>query len=144
MHLIQSTSLHTLNADKPLTKIQQWLWFILNRLNNAFFPQVVDKNLSIKHFQCDISEKDWLAFAPKSSPARVLSDLFWMKLPWSSIKKELEEIHILDIGCGKGEYSTKFRVFSEGKIDSYVGVDIQPRKEWQCSQKEDVKFFRYF
>jgi hypothetical protein len=44
----------------------------------------------------------------------------------------------------KREYSTKFRVFSEGKIDSYVGVDIQPRKEWQCSQKEDVKFFRYF
>ena len=109
MNILNSSSFHTLNADKPLSSREQKWWFTLNRINNNCFPNVIDQQLDVTTFQCSISENDWSHLLPKSSPSRIFSDLFWLKLPWQSIQQELGEIHIFDIGCGKGGYSAKLQ-----------------------------------
>ena len=132
MNLFQSSSLHTINADKPLTTFKKRMWWLCNRLNNACFPGVVFSNrIEIMPFTCDVSEQDWLSLPPKSSPSRVFSDLFWMKLPWGRIQNTLNEIQVYDIGCGHGRYSTRLKDYSDNRITSYTGVDVKPSKAWE-------------
>ncbi len=126
----RNTSFHKLNADKGLANWKKLLWILLNVFNNSYFPNNV-KNLNIKNFCPDLGEADWRRIHIKSSPARSLSDLFWLTLDWAAIKSELNNIHILDIGCGKGDYALKLKEFSEGNISRYCGMDIIPNKNWK-------------
>lgn len=133
---MKSSSFHSLNADKGLTKWPRRLWYFLNWLNNSLFPNRKSSQLSLKRFQPDLSDKSWQHIHPKSSPSRALSDLFWMQLPWSQIAAELGQIHILDTGCGSGRYGIELQKFSGGLISSYTGLDDAPRPNWPETMKE--------
>lgn len=130
-----NSSFHTLNGDKKLSKIERVLWLVLNFFNNKFFPN--KSNLSIRQFSPKIHDKDWKLVDLKSSPTRVLSDFFWIKLNWTAIDEELSGINILDTGCGNGEYFLKLDQYSNNCIKSYCGLDIEKKDKWESLKKEN-------
>ena len=125
----KSSSFHSLNADEKLNFFGKRLWKFLNLLNNNYSSRRV-KGFRLKNFVPEISESDRLKIPDKASPSRFLSDLFWMKLNWNSIRSELGEIHVLDSGAGSGKYGIKINEFSNG-ISSYTGLDLVSDKKWQ-------------
>ena len=127
---MNSTSIHSLNADEKLSKANRFLWFGLNCLNNNFFSNAKDPALITRDFIADISEANWSQIDIKSSPSRKLSDLFWLQLPWGLIRSELGEINIFDTGCGSGDYGVKLQSYSKNTIASYTGVDISQHDDW--------------
>ena len=78
-----------------------------------------------------------------SSPSRQFSDLFWLNLPWTSIKEELGGLNILDIGCGSGVYGVKLIDYSNNNISSYTGVDILKNTKWK-KIKNTYPFFKFY
>jgi len=127
---MNSTSVHSLNADERLNKANRLLWFILNWVNNKFCSNAKDHALVTRDFIADISEANWSQTDIQSSPSRKLSDLFWLQLPWGLIRSELGEIKIFDTGCGSGNYGVKLQLYSKNTIAHYTGVDILPRDNW--------------
>jgi hypothetical protein len=113
-------------------------------LNNNLFPNNADKLLAIKDFVSEISDADWNRLQIKASPARKLSDLFYLKLPWNLIKSELGEINIFDAGCGSGDYGEKLLSYSNDLIDSYYGIDLHENNNWQVlmEKHKNIKFRR--
>ncbi len=137
----KSTSIHQLNADTGLGRLQKYLYLFLNRANNAFPNYGRDKKLHIKDFMFADFEKHWNESGDvKMSPSRRLSNLFWYSLPWDRIQQELGEIHIFDTGCGKGRYSKTLLDFSDGRLASYTGVDLQARPDWMQLEQEYPNF----
>lgn len=137
---INSTSIHNINADFSLKTFEKFLYRSLNFLNNQFPYFKVDRNLTIKQFAIENLEYSWYKSAVTSSPSRKLSDLFWINLPWNSIQHELNEIQILDIGCGSGNYSLKFQDWSQGRISEYTGIDCEKSKNWQFLKAQNHNF----
>lgn len=136
--MFSSTSLFNISGDRRLSKWQLRLYFLANRLNNSFSNLFLDKNLELKKFILSSAqlEKFWPEIEPGSSPSRALSNLFWLSLPWSKIKKDLGgAIHILDVGCGSGNYALKLQKWSGGQISSYLGLDTKDHPNWPEVQK---------
>lgn len=140
---MRSTSLHRLNADVGLPKWKRGLWLLVNWLNNAFFPRRKSSHLEARPFSIKLSEEQWSKISIKSSPSRAFSDLFWMHLPWDNIQSELGEIHMLDAGCGSGDYGVKLQEFSEGRIESYTGLDEYAHPDWPEKLREN-KYIKLF
>lgn len=139
---MRSSSLHRINADKGLGKRARRLWYFANWLNNSILPKKVLSSLKISSFSPKIMQKDWLSLDSKSSPSRIFSDLFWMKLPWKKLQGELGEIHTLDTGCGSGNYGPRLQTFSENRISSYMGFDVFPSPNWESLEtKHDYLSF---
>lgn len=118
-----------ISGDQVLSPVARRLFFLLNRLNNTF-PLCGKSGMEVRRFCCDY-ERFWGEMRAKESPARALSKLFWMDLPWARIREELGEIHCFDTGCGKGKYGPLLLKFSDNRIAKYVGVDIEPRAQWE-------------
>lgn len=135
-----STSIYNLNADKGLRKSQKVLYLLLNWVNNSWFPNKAEKNLIIRNFVADISEEDWNQLHVKSSPARKLSELFWLKLPWHLIQEELVQISALDTGCGSGNYGVILKSFSSNRIHTYTGIDIDRHDNWNILVEKHENF----
>jgi len=127
--MANSTSIHHLNADHGLNKIQRGIWKLLNLINNNYFPNR-SGDLCVRSFCPEIVEKDWEKIHVRSSAGRSLSDLFWLKIDWKAVKSELGSINVLDTGAGNGKYALKLNDFAEG-ISSYLGTDLKPREDWQ-------------
>ena len=145
----KSTSIHNLNSDKGLNRLQKLLYVLLNLANNMFPNTCVDKALEIRDFTCKDLRKVWKRldyeiFPPRmiTTPTRKLSDLFWLKLPWDKIKEELSDIHILDTGCGSGDYGRILIDFSDNNISSYTGIDIHHQDNWK-KLEEEYSIFRF-
>lgn len=132
---MNSSSFHSVNADGGLNFFKKILWIFFNLFNILFFPKSGYRK-HIKKFCPDLTETDWKNVHKKSSPSRVISDLFWLKLDWRSIEGELKNINILDIGCGNGEYALKLNRFCNGRIQTYTGIDIERRSNWSELQKK--------
>ncbi len=66
----------------------------------------------------------------KSSPSRLLSDAFLESLPVEKIVKELGDIRMIDMGCGKGHYFFRFKRVFGNSLKKYVGVDRMVFDEW--------------
>ena len=139
----KSTSIHTLNADRGLKRRVKILHFILNKLNNLFPNYKIDKSLEVRNFKEENLKKNWLKCSITSSPGTKIADLFWINLPWNLIKKELNEINILDIGCGEGNYGHKFVDYSNNNINRYVGLDIKRYNNW-IKLKKKYSFFQFY
>jgi SAM-dependent methyltransferase len=137
----KSTSFHSLSADKGLNRFEQTLWTFFNQMNNRFFPNAFG-SLNVRDFAVDLSEKSWKQTYLKSSPSRKLSDLFWMQLPWDAIQEELGPLHILDIGCGSGNYFPRLQMFSGQRVASYMGIDISSHENWEMLRNKysEVQF----
>lgn len=131
------TSFHKLNSDNGLSLLGKIQWMFLNFINNNYFPN--KHQLKISRFNFDlILENDWDMINKKSSPSRALTDLFWIKLNWKELLNELNEINIVDTGCGNGEYFVKLNQFSEEKINTYCGLDIQEKENWKKLKNENT------
>ncbi|MHA1381974.1 MAG: class I SAM-dependent methyltransferase [Candidatus Helarchaeota archaeon] len=145
-----SSSIHTINADKKLNLIQLGLYFLKNWKNNLYPLTNIDNNLEIRNFRCNDLQKYWSNLnikAPsnfnriekgawdsaniKGSPNRKLINIFLLNLPWDRIRDELNQINILDIGCGKGVYSKLLINYSKNIISNYYGMDINSADSWR-------------
>jgi hypothetical protein len=139
----KSTSLHTINGDKGLGKFRGRLYSLCN-IVNGFFPYGnVAPALELRDFVVpDLSPYGDL-FDTTASPGRVLSDLFWMTLPWQRIREELHDIHILDTGCGSGSYALKLRQWSRGTMSAYTGLDTSRHDAWADIERQTtgVRFY---
>lgn len=138
-----SSSIHHFNGDRKLNRIQQGLYFVLNWINNQLPYSWLDPKLTITDFICDDFKTHWNRLIPKSSPSRRLCDLFWLKLPWSRIKEELNKIYILDLGCGDGHYGNRLMDYSEGRIANYTGIDTRQSKQWSSFKKSNPRLNFY-
>lgn len=142
---IKTTSIHNLNADRRLNTLQRVLYHLFNRVNNLFPYNNIDNSLILSDFICEDLKKHWARLDIGSSPARRLSDLFLLKLPWYKIRKELGEIKILDVGCGSGNYGKKLMEYSDNNIASYTGIDIYKDNNWTKLEEKYSNFrFRKF
>lgn len=82
---------------------------------------------------------DW-----KGSPSRILSNIFWMKLPWDHMVEELKEIRVMDTGCGSGKYGELLNTYSGGRIAHYTGIDIYEHPDWQkLTVGQKFNFYTY-
>lgn len=106
-------------------------YFLLNILHNTWFPNMVGHFMETRDFRFVFSDEEWQRTNLRCSPSRKLSDFFWMKLPWEDIRQELGEIHVLDTGCGSGNYALRLQSFSGGRISGYTGMDICSHANWK-------------
>lgn len=128
-----TTSIHRLNADRrlPLGPVGKVAWLALNRLNNTRPYANVDPRLKIRDFRCGDIEARLASLPPGISPSRLVSDLFWMELPWAAIEAALGgPIRVFDVGCGSGHYGPRLLSWSGGRIAEYVGTDVQAPTSW--------------
>lgn len=137
---MRSTSIHQINADKFWQKSHHtrvmWkaLYYLMNRMNNAFPMSNVDPKLDIRRFRrMQIRQEIEALDNPTASPSRLLGDLFWKQLNWNQIRQELGSLIVADIGCGSGKYGRLFDDYSGHQIKKYHGYDISPQECWgQC------------
>ncbi len=139
----KTTSIHILNADSGLNILLKILYILLNKLNNLLPNFKIDESLEIRNFKENNLEKNWSKLDITASPGRKMCQLFWINLPWNLINKELNEINILDIGCGLGNYGPKFVNFSNNNIHNYVGLDIKHDNYWRKLKKK-YSFFQFY
>lgn len=140
------TSIHNIDGSSRLALAKKGLYFVLNVANNSFPRHNVDTRIQYSHFFPNNIELFFSKIDQKSSPSRMLSDLLWYNVFWKKIRQELGgQINLLDIGCGKGTYSSILNDFSGGSIDSYHGIDIYEPKTWERYRRRDqkVRFTRY-
>ncbi|MBL7131189.1 MAG: hypothetical protein ISS45_07295 [Candidatus Omnitrophica bacterium] len=135
MFSYKSTSIHTLNGDRPLNRIFQKLYYLFNTANNLLANIAVDDELFITDFSCDFKGY-WDRLDLKSSPARKLCNLFWLCLPWREIHQELGEIRIFDTGCGNGTYALNLSDWADVNILSYTGVDAVGSENWKIIERK--------
>lgn len=138
---MNSTSIHSLNADKGLSKPMKLVYLFLNWVNNLFPYSKIDKRIVFK----DAGKMPWIKFwdstYPSSSAARKTSDLFWKSLPWAEIREELGgEIHVFDTGCGHGNYGERIDDGSGRLLDTYTGVDAKRRPNWSELESKHSNF----
>lgn len=142
-----STSIFNLNGDTRLSKWQLRFYKYANLLNNSFPNLFLDHNLKLEkfHLSPEKLESFWLNIDPASSPSRALSNLFWLSLPWPKIKKDLGgAIHVLDVGCGSGNYGQFLTNKAGADIASYTGTDFSENTNWKNLEKDfpNFHFFR--
>ncbi|MGH0032250.1 MAG: hypothetical protein ACQGVC_20860 [Myxococcota bacterium] len=137
---MHSTSFHQLNADRGLSAPGKAAYFALNWLRNQWRPAAADPSLVQCSFRCELDDADWARLGTGTTPTRRLSDLFWLKLPWSDIERELGTIQVFDTGCGDGRYATKLDDYSGGRIAGYTGIDARRRADWNELGSRDARF----
>ena len=125
-----STSWHTINADIQKKELWRLLYRLCNTLNNRWFPNARDPQLDIRDFACDITEADWQRLDLRRSPSRILSNLFWLKLPWQALQAELGQLDIFDTGCGDGTYGVRLQEYAQQSLACYTGVDQRHHARW--------------
>lgn len=97
----------------------------------------------LRDFVCDDLIAHWPDVPRGASPSRTVCDLFWVTLPWPSIRATLGDVHMLDIGCGSGHYGPKLLASANGLVASYTGTDAAPRPGWTDLATTDsrVRFY---
>ena len=134
------TSLHTMNADRGLSRPKKVLYLFLNWVNNLFPYTRVDPRIKFEKFAPENLEDAWQKTYPTSSPARKFSDIFWRTLPWGEIESELGELLIFDTGCGHGNYGLRISDGSGSRVKSYTGIDAKRRENWGKLEAEHSNF----
>lgn len=62
---------------------------------------------------------------PTGTPARKLSNMLWASIDWDNLASQLgHDVHLFDIGCGRGAYGLKYKDFLGNNFGSYTGLDI--------------------
>lgn len=138
---MNSTSIHSLNADRGLSKPKKLAYLFLNWVNNLLPYYNVDKRIQFLNFGELPWQKYWDKTFPASSTSRKTCDLFWRSLPWVDISQKLGgAIHIFDTGCGHGNYGERIAEGSHHLIGSYTGVDAKRRPNWEVLEKKHSNF----
>jgi len=118
-----------LNGDGSLSLFDRVAYLALNWFNNRAPYASLDPALSIADFELPApAPLGQLPGLP--SPSRAMCDLFWMRLPWDAIEREVGPLRILDLGCGSGRYGTSLQTWSGGRVARYLGVDRDIHTDW--------------
>lgn len=136
----KNTSIHQINADFRISRLEKVLYMVLNRVNNSFPYLKVDQRIIYRDFKCENLKEQWESVPPQSTPARKLCDLFFIKLPWEHIQSELGEIHVLDCGCGSGRYGERLLNYSPIPLTTYTGIDVKKSEKWQILEQQHPNF----
>lgn len=147
----KSSSFHKITADSGsfLYKIMvRVLYFPLNFINNLFPSKKLDKELQVSRFMMEDEKKltsQYQKLDILCSPARKLSDLFWVNYNWQKLEELIGRFNICDIGCGGGRYYSFINDTSGCKINRYLGIDIKENKNWEKLKKNNnnVNFTLY-
>jgi hypothetical protein len=134
-----SSSGHVINSDYPMTNIKKFLYMVFNGLL-LLFP-AIKQNFVKKKFTPSNALLEGVAqtHITPVSPSRMLSDLFWISLDWSSIEKHIgSPIKIFEVGCGTGRYGSLIE--SSYPIHSYTGLDLVESKEWAKVKNNGFNF----
>ena len=135
-----SSSAHIVNADYFLSASDKLKYFLFNLVNNLG-TKVRLQNTRVAKFSPPQSAivKHLSAANEPTSPSRIMSNIFWEQLDWQLIRAQLNgELRVLEVGCGTGRYGEKLNYLAS--IDSYKGVDIEVREEWQLNQHTHFVF----
>lgn len=81
------------------------------------------------------SNEDWEDY----SPARIACDMFIVNYLFENFTIG-ETINLLDVGCGRGHYSTLFR--NLGFEINYIGIDIEEKDSWEILKNENTRFYK--
>lgn len=138
-----STSIHALNGDHRLSRVGKAAYFLLNLINNSFPYSRVDPRMTIRDFEPRRSVENCYDLQPGGSPSRTLCDLFWHALPWTKVRQQLGAVHVLDVGCGGGQYGPRVLRWSDGLVSAYVGIDIKRHEEWSVLEASDRRLRFY-
>ncbi|NLE65448.1 MAG: class I SAM-dependent methyltransferase [Elusimicrobia bacterium] len=125
-----STSSHLINGDHSLSLPGKLFYFFLNWQNNLFPFQGVEEDFFVGPFVCSDLKTSWPFLERGVSPARKWADLFIQRFPWERVRDELGPVHVVDVGCGSGDYGLKLCEWSGNTIDSYHGFDLSFREKW--------------
>lgn len=118
-----------LNGDGHLSLVERAAYLALNWIDHRAPYARLDPALSIADF--DPRDPALLAQLPGvPSPSRAMCDLFWMRLPWDAIEREVGPLRILDLGCGSGRYGTSLQAWTGGRVARYLGVDRDAHPDW--------------
>lgn len=137
-----SSSVHVINSDYPMTGLQKMGYVFFNFVSNVV-PTFRFNKVSVTKFR-PTKEQILESASQRSaavSPSRFLCDLFWDSLDWEKYEKELNQpINILEVGCGTGRYAKHIsRKFS---FSSYTGIDIREYSEWRTFGESNVTFIK--
>lgn len=131
-----SSSVHRLNIDDALGRLQSLLWWGANWLNNGYRPNNAT-GLQRQQFRPSLSEKDLQGIKRQSSPTRALCDLFWDQFNWNGVRSELGNINVFDSGCGRGDLAKRV-ARHVGGYASYSGIDKKEYPEWRGIEQSDL------
>lgn len=123
-----SSSIHRLNADTGLGKVERVLWWGANWINNNYRPNNAP-DLLRQQFQPVLNHSDLEGEQRKQSPSRLMSNLFLEQFDWANVRSELGDIHVFDSGCGRGTLAARINALVGG-FSSYQGIDIVEHPEW--------------
>jgi len=107
---------------------------LFNFINNNTFPNFCTLS-RVQHFNPNLTHLDWAKLNQSYTPARALSEIFWLKINWPLLHSELGKINIFDVGCG-GAFGPTLQDFSGNLINRYYGVDSTPRNNWKEIMKK--------
>jgi len=129
------SSLFNICGDGKVGPARAMAYLGANMVNNVypFLPHHSRPGWSLipSRQQSMLQDLDWDQVEQGLSPTRTLSNIFWMTLPWQNIRNVLGgKLHVLDVGCGSGDYFDRLQSWTHGMIHSYRGIDVQERPNW--------------
>jgi len=117
-----SSNFLVINGDHQKVLILKILYFLFNFIYN-FLSRLQIKRYSFRRIKfSNIQLKQIITSNIKISPARLLSEAFWLNLKYDKISMILNrDIRIIDLGCGRGRLSELKNMF-DSKVN-YLGID---------------------
>jgi SAM-dependent methyltransferase len=135
---------HNINGDKKIHLIKKIIYLFYFFLE-IFLEKKLKGNLYandklLKEFLHFLRIKDSEKLISIKSPMRILSDYYLYYFLKSNFNKN-KKISILDVGCGKGQYSIYFKNYFKNL--TYYGFDNKINTEWKLLKNKKIKFFLY-
>ena len=135
---------HNINGDTKIHLIKKIIYLFYFFLE-IFLEKKLKGNLyandkSLKEFLHFLRIKDSEKLISIKSPMRILSDYYLYFFLKSNFNKN-KKISILDVGCGKGQYSIYFKNYFKNL--TYYGFDNKINTEWKLLKNKKIKFFLY-
>lgn len=128
-----STS-NRLSGDTPLSLAGQLRWICANLLEQ-WRDQPSLKRLSF--VPADVYRPAFTS--ARASPPRLWCDLFWDQCSNALTRLAGAQLHMLDIGCGRGDYAQAFQQVLP-TLARYHGVDAFSFDEWAALQGPRMAF----
>lgn len=132
--VLRKSSWSPINGDLPLRYPQLLALHLLRRLENLC------SRGNLPNYRPYRSSRPVVLRLPKDpTPSRQINLDFLESLNFSRLRAWLGPVHVADIGCGRGDYAARFLAMG---AESYHGVDVLARDEWECCGHPSVTFER--
>ena len=115
-------------------------WIIICLVNYILsLKDKPDKRIKVIKFKRNIKSN---LIKKNESPARILSDMFWLSFPWKEYAKIIKKkLNIIEVGCGDGRYGFLLKKILKNSFNNYLGIDINKKKTWS-EKKQGISFVK--